>query len=142
MEKQVTINHEQGVYVIPCDKGYTCLGFDIAYQKGITVAQFAGLELPKEEKGTLAAYEEYSRIMRDGAEFSKNNNLRCESELSPQLQGLESKRVEVVTTYGETRRFYVGKSTGWMPCHLEIAKSNSSGGPAAEKEYTSVRVIR
>jgi hypothetical protein len=61
------------------------------------------------------------------------------SGLTDQLRGLEGWRVEVITTYGETRRFIVGRSTGWRPCHLEIARRNSTGGGAAEKEYASVR---
>lgn len=64
--------------------------------------------------------------------------LRDNSSLSPQLKGLEGWRVEVVTTYGEKRRFIVGKSTGWKPCHLEIARRTSMGGGSAEKEYQSV----
>ena len=63
---------------------------------------------------------------------------RDNSGLSPQLIGLEGWRVEVVTTYGEKRRFYVGKSTGWRPCHLEVKLSNSHGGTAAEQVYASV----
>ncbi len=66
---------------------------------------------------------------------------RTTDQLSPQLVGLEDARVEVVTTYGETRRFIVGKSTGWAPIHLEIARRDSSGGFAAEKEYASVRFL-
>lgn len=60
------------------------------------------------------------------------------SDLSPQLAGLEGWRVEVVTTYGETRRFIVGRSTGWKPVHIEIATRRSMGGVAAENEYKSV----
>lgn len=64
------------------------------------------------------------------------------SALSPQLSGLEGKRIEVVTTYGETRRFWVGKSTGWKPIHLEVKTSRSVGGEGAERTYASVRVLR
>ena len=64
------------------------------------------------------------------------------SDLSPQLIGLEGFRVEVVTTYGETRRFNVSRSTGWRPCHIEVHNVRSHGGPAAEKLYTSVQIIR
>jgi hypothetical protein len=68
--------------------------------------------------------------------------LRDTSELTRQLVGLEGARVEVVTTYGETRRFWVGRSTGWRPCHLEIHNTRSTGGAPAEREYSAVRVIR
>lgn len=63
-------------------------------------------------------------------------------DLTPQLVGLEGMRVEVVTTYGETRRFWVGKSTGWIPIHLEVHNTRSHGGIAAEREYKSVRIVR
>ena len=61
------------------------------------------------------------------------------SALSPQLKGLEGWRVEVITTYNEKRRFIVGKSTGWKPCHLEIARRDSLGGGSAEKQYLTVK---
>ena len=60
------------------------------------------------------------------------------ANLSPQLRGLEGWRVEVVTTYGETRRFIVGRSTGWVPCHIEILRRDSTGGIGAAKQYASV----
>jgi hypothetical protein len=62
--------------------------------------------------------------------------------LTPQLKGLEGRRVEVETTYGEKRRFWVGRSTGWEPIHLEVKRSDSTGGEACEREYKSVRVVR
>lgn len=61
--------------------------------------------------------------------------------LSRQLVGLEGWRVEVITSYGETRRFIVGRSTGWQPCHLEIANRRSTGGSPAEGIYASVRKL-
>jgi len=63
---------------------------------------------------------------------------RDNSGLTAQLCGLEGFRVEVVTSYGEKRRFIVGKSTGWKPCHLELNNRRSSGGGSAEKSYASV----
>lgn len=67
--------------------------------------------------------------------------VRDYSDLSPQLRGLEGYRVEVETTWGEKRRFIVGRSTGWKPCHLEISRRNALGGMAASREYKSVRVL-
>ena len=63
------------------------------------------------------------------------------SGLSPQLTEWKGWRVEVVTTYGETRRFIVGQSAGWRPCSLEIARRDSSGGGCADREYASVRPL-
>ncbi len=63
------------------------------------------------------------------------------SGLTKQLVGLEGWRVEVETIYGEKRRFIVGRSTGWRPCHLEIARRTSLGGDAAGPEYCTVRKL-
>jgi hypothetical protein len=64
------------------------------------------------------------------------------SKLCPQLKGLEGARVEVMDHDGETRRFNVGRSTGWRPIHLEIHNRRCIGGHAAMPSYRSVRVIR
>lgn len=68
--------------------------------------------------------------------------IRDLSELTPDLIGKEGMRVEVVTTYGETRRFWVGRSSGWCPCHLEVKRSDSLCGDPAERSYATVRVVR
>ena len=31
-------------------------------------------------------------------------------------------------TNGRKNRFYIGRSTGWIPCYLEILQKNSTGG--------------
>ena len=63
------------------------------------------------------------------------------SGLTPQLVGLEGWRVEVVSDYDETRRFYVSRSTGWVPCHIEVHNRRSMGGIAAAQHYKSVRKL-
>lgn len=63
------------------------------------------------------------------------------SGLSPQLIGLEGWRVEVTRTDGEKARFNVGRSTGWRPCHLEVYNRRDLGGPAADREYATVRTL-
>lgn len=72
---------------------------------------------------------------------AERGKVRDLTELSPQLCGLEGWRVEVITNYGETRRFIVGKSTGWIPCHLEVCNRRSHGGMAASKCYKSVQKL-
>jgi hypothetical protein len=79
---------------------------------------------------TQAQWDRMSAAERDAA--------RSDAGLTPQLVGLEGWRVEVETEYGETRRFIVGRSTGWVPIHLEIARRNCRGGMAASKSYRKV----
>jgi len=40
----------------------------------------------------------------------------------------ERTRIERIDTDGTRERFYIGKSTGWVPCYLEIKRRDSSGG--------------
>lgn len=70
---------------------------------------------------------------------AEKDKVRDLSDLSPQLRGLEGWRVEVVDMFGNKRRFIVGRSTGWCPIHLEIARRNSTGGGMADRTYMSVR---
>ena len=133
-----SINKEQGLYVITEGHGgYSCLGFNVAQERMARLAAEMGETLPTLELGTEAHYLAYTALHNKAAATGK----RFECELSPQLKGLEGYRVEVVTDYGERRRFIVGKSTGWMPCHLEISRRNAHSGGAAEPHYQSVRTL-
>ena len=146
VDRAVTVNREQALYVIPEGDGYSCLGFDVVMQRfdrlaaelrrechDLSIAPFS-LHL----RGTLEGYHLYRALV----ERARLTGKRFRCELTPQLEGLEGNRVEVETLYGETRRFIVGKSTGWLPIHLEIKTRASTGGMGAEREYRSVRVVR
>jgi hypothetical protein len=69
--------------------------------------------------------------------------LRSASGLTPQLIGLEGWRVAVIEKAGDKpRRFIVGCSTGWIPCHLEIKTKASRGGSPAAHHYHLIQKIR
>ena len=141
----VTINSKERLYVIQCVGGYSCLGFYVAEERHRAVADWMKsktLGPQKDLKGTKDGYEMYEGVMRLGEAYAKINGTRCPADLTSQLDGLEGKRVEVVDKYGEKRRFIVGRSTGWFPCHLEIARRTSSGGSAVTgAPFRSVRVV-
>lgn len=88
---------------------------------------------------------EMTQVIWNALSPAERDKRRDTSDLTAQLRGLEGYRVEVVDTEhngGQTRRFNVGKSTGWRPCHLEVHNSRSLGGQPAAKSYQSVRLIR
>jgi hypothetical protein len=140
------VNKEQRLYVMPCGAGYSCYGFDVLDRKARALTaellQLGESVTPwTNRKGTIKAFNAYAKLLKLSESIYKQTGDRFACELTPQLVGLEGRRVEVITTYGEARRFWVGRSTGWCPCHLEIVRSNSHGGSAAEAEYKSVRVV-
>lgn len=61
--------------------------------------------------------------------------------LTAQLLGLEGYRVEATAFDGQKRRFIVGRSTGWKPCHLELHNRRSMGGQPANVEYFAVTTL-
>ena len=125
-----SINEEQRLYVMRAGGGFSCYGFDALHRKATAVAKWSKVVPPLMEPGTRAHFEWCAEIMEHGAKYAARTGERCSAELTPELVGLEGSRVEVTTPDGETSRFWVGKSTGWMPCHLEIKTRRSSGGGA------------
>ena len=59
---------------------------------------------------------------------AEKDKVRDLSGLIPELVGMEGWRIEVTYPDGGKARYYVGRSAGWIPCHLEIKTSRSSGG--------------
>lgn len=141
----VTISKHSDVYCIPAGPGFSCLGFERAEELTNAIADWLkrpDLRVDKRKRGTKAGYKAYETALKAAEQRWQETSERCPVELTPQLIGLEGKRVEVVDKYGETRRFYVGKSMGWMPAHLEIKLRTSTGGCAVSgAPFKSIRII-
>jgi len=130
-QKKVTINKEQELYVIPCgNDGYSCLGFDVAIQKIKLLADELHLPYNNLKRGSIEVYEKYLNIIEVASQKHQASGWRSTSDLYSPFIGHEGKRVEVTYTWGEKERFYIGKSTGFIPCHIMVKQSNSSGGGA------------
>lgn len=72
----------------------------------------------------------------------ERERLRDTSGLCRQLLGLEGWRVAVIDTMtGERRRFIVGRSSGWRPCHIELANRRSIAGVSARIDYLKVQAL-
>lgn len=62
----VTLNDEQGLYVIASNGGYSCLGYAVARDHAAYIAETIGdssLALTPEEFGTLAGYAKYTKAV-------------------------------------------------------------------------------
>lgn len=125
------INQEQRLFVLPAGKGgFSCLGFDVCEERTRKLAAELTVKPMPHRKGTRRAYEAYEQLVEVARRKNSETGWRSESELTPEFTGLEGKRVEIVDCWDQKHRFYVGKSTGFIPVHLEIARRNSTGGPA------------
>ena len=140
--KEITVNNEQRLYVIPCDGGYSCHGFDVVERLISSYAQESGLPLPVGQAGTPERYAQYLQLCRDMYEIHEKTGKRFNCELVPEFIGREGERVEVETLDGEKYRFYIGKSTGHIPIHLEIKRRDSTGGGACLPSiYKKIRFV-
>lgn len=146
------MNFEQRLYVIPFKSGrrggFSCLGFEYAFEKASAVARWltergVGVRFPEYRNvGTARGYQEFMAVMNAAKLHHQQTKESCPIDLCQQLIGLEGHQVEVVDAYGDKRRFYVGKSTGWVPCHLEITRVDSTGGfPVMGTPFRSIKVL-
>lgn len=126
-----SINHEQRLYVLHHGTGYTCLGFEYAEKRRRAVLEWLGVEAVPVELGTEAAYIAYKGAMGAGQAHHLFTGKRCSADLIPELDAYVGWRVEVRSTDGTKRRFNVSRSSGWMPCNIELANVRSHDGVAA-----------
>lgn len=141
-----------GCYIIEHADHISCLGFDVTLDRIERIAtELVGRHAlpekyldtpPSPPRGSLEAYDTMQNLLQVLQRTCEREGVKALFDQTPQLMGLEGYRVEVVDSEGdEPRRFVVGRSTGWAPIHLEVSRRNSSGGPAARREYRHVRQI-
>ena len=128
MNKAITLNEDQALYVIQEGKVYTCLGFDVALQRIKALEVELSINIINCARGSLRTYEYYLKLIEIARQKNLSSGWRSTIELYAPFIGYEGRRVEVEYVDGIKERFYIGKSTGFIPCHIMIKKSNSSGG--------------
>jgi hypothetical protein len=140
--KQFDPEHQLFVYQFADGSGYSTIGLAYAQRRVKHVANWVQCPVPPvtpDEEG----FKTYQTVMHFGEIQSRVTGYRCKGELVPELVGLEGKHVEVVNHDGDISRFWVGKSTGWMPCHLALKRRSSpDGDPVYGAPFKSVKVIK
>ena len=145
--RSVKLDKERKLYVVSQDGGCSCLGFGVCESRRAALAkELASLGFsppPGERAGTVGNFYAYGRTQDMARLHYDLTGYRFKCGLHPALVGLEGRRVEAVSENGEKRRFRVGRSTGWVPCHLELAGARSSGGDAISPDevFASVTVV-
>jgi len=127
----VIINKHQKLYVIPCGKnGYSCYGFDVLFKKVNNLCKALQVENTCKRKGTMKVYNLYAKLLH----IAQNSGKRYNFDLYKPFIGHEGARVEILYTYGETERGILGKSTGFIPCHILLKQKRSNGGGAISND--------
>lgn len=126
---RVTLNAAQSLSIIDVERGYTCLGFTVCQDWMRDIArELQRADLEPTGFASVKAYGQYERAVQAASEHVAVTQRPLCCHLTPQLIGLEHQRVEVTDCFGETRRFVVGRSSGFMPIHIELARQQSLGG--------------
>ena len=141
-----TLNKEQGVFVIHSKSSYSCLGFEVCRIRASKLADELGAEQwhgsTKNVRHLKRLYRHYENLTEQARQKHLATGWRSKSELIQELIPYEGKRIEATNCLGEKVRFIVGKSTGFIPCHLEIKRRDSSGGcTVSGSPYTHIRII-
>jgi len=136
------------------DKQYQ---IDVTYNDGTSEVYLARGSTIRESKNVI----EYVKKICDGRAFLKiytrklggkrwelnynavyehwmNSGYRIEAENDP---GYEDYTGYGNRTEGKRNRFYIGRSTGWIPIYLEILKSNSHGGGGLMWEHRKFKIV-
>lgn len=141
---RITLNTAQSLYILEEERqGYSCLGFTVCRDWTRDIArELVRPDLEPTAFASVEAYGQYEKALRAARDYvaATRRPLRC--QLTPQLIGLEHRRVEVIDRYGERRRFVVGRSTGYIPIHLELANERARGGVGVTgTPFTSVQLV-
>ena len=135
-------NLEQRLFVMTCGGGYSCLGFDVCEKRIKRLLKEVNSDMKDlPPNGSVDQFYLYNIITEYVRELNKTTGFRSQAELNPKLIGYEGKRIEA-KVYGEVSRFIVGRSTGWIPCHLEIKTKRSSGGCGLPSDPDQIEVLK
>ncbi|WP_018949006.1 hypothetical protein [Thioalkalivibrio sp. ALMg11] len=150
----VTTNDTQRLFVIPAGTGYSCLGFDVCYERARELASALGQPAPRpEERGTIEQYMEYQALV----DQARNHDLGTWFEpgtpdgVKTALESARKRGVRVRLFLGDstTGRDWieewdvmgtVSRSLGPLKTPILIANSRSYGGGAILTRHV-VRIV-
>lgn len=141
----VTINQERRLFVIPCAGGFSCLGFDVVFNRLKQYSSFLGLTQPDfKEIGLISQYEQYVQVEGQLVKLNPNQTwfeMGTPDKVKQVLEQYRISKKRLRLFYGnpETGKGWndehdvlgtVGRSTGSIKIPLLIEKKASRGGSA------------
>ncbi|OGT90131.1 MAG: hypothetical protein A2286_00055 [Gammaproteobacteria bacterium RIFOXYA12_FULL_61_12] len=155
---EISINQEQGLYVLHSPCGYSCMGFDNAMRETRTLADRLGqpdLAPLNEERGALSVMEKRSRLLALLAASKKDLGTWFDPRTPEKVRKIldaarkSGTKLRVFLGDAETGRDWleesdvlgrIGRSTGLMKVPLMV-EEGKSGGPAM-LDHCIVRIVR
>jgi hypothetical protein len=142
-KKEVTINAEQKLFVIPSGSGYSTWGFENCYNETFQLAQKLNMPLPLQSQiGTIEQYNQHramiDHVAKNGIDLGTWFNLKTDPVVKHVIEEYLRSQRPVRIFYGDTDTGKVwleehdvygriGRSTGFLKIPLMIV-GNSSGG--------------
>jgi hypothetical protein len=128
-DQLIKIDKEQKLYILSAGKNHiSCLGFEVVMKRVKALAEEMSEKFYAKRLGTKKMYKELSRLTEIARRKNIRTGWRSQSELYKPFIYNEGRRVEVEYNWGEKERFIIGKSTGWIPCHIMLKRIDSHGG--------------
>ena len=145
-EEFLSISNEQKLYLRHDSKGVHPIGWYVVERLTKVMEEemnFTDSRPQNLEPGTIKAYDWYAFLLRKAELYHERNKTKSKMWLTEELIGFEGQLVEVVDRDGKKSRFWVGISSGWAPCHLELKGKRSKSGPGVMgAPYKSVRKLQ
>jgi hypothetical protein len=141
--KLYKINKEQQSFTVMMKAGgFINYKFDYVDMIVKRLAEEMSVKTKIPRKGTKNQYGLYRMLIEQVHRKHGNEHYRSSAGLNPKLVGYEGKRIEVVYKWGEKERFVVGIGIGFIPCHIAIKKSNSTGGCGITADADAIVLIK
>lgn len=149
VKKEVTINQEQRLYVIPCGDGYSCWGFDNCFNETKQLAERLGkLTMDETFIGTMEVYNYHHELLdivrKDRIDLGTWFNAKTDPIVKSVIEACRIDRTIVRVFYGHTEPGhpelgrswmdewdmygYISRSTGLTKIPILVAP-NGNGGP-------------
>lgn len=150
----VTLNHEQRLFVIPTGDGYSCLGFNRCFDETSQLAERLGEPPPREDqRGKIEQYLKYQDLLSKAREIALGTwfHRNTPKAISDILESARKSGSRLRLFYGDTQTGRdwleehdvigtIGRSTGALKVPLLIASSRSMGGGPI-LDHCIVRII-
>lgn len=128
--RPVTLNPEQRLYVIPCSSGFSCYGFDNAFEEAAQLAALLNDAAPdRAQWGTLALWERLAALR---SAYACRHDLNAQTWFAAKTPAAVRAALEAARISGDRVRVFLGDTTtgrAWLEEWDTVGTIGRSMGP-------------